>query len=288
MKSFYQLLRVKQYVKNVLIFFPLFFSLKIFYFDKVILALIAFVIFSLTASSIYIVNDVLDFEQDKNHPIKSLRPIASGKIKSNYALIISAFLILTALTMSFFINKIFVLIILTYYLMNICYSFKLKNMAIVDVFVIATGFVLRVLAGSAVIGVNPSHWIILLTLLLALFLAFSKRYDDILNLEKNLLTRKNANNYNQIFLIATTSMIGAVAIIAYVMYTLSPDVIARFSSTNIYLTSFFVIFGMVRYLQLIFVQNDVSSCPTEILYTDKYIMLSVFLWLLSFVVLFYL
>lgn len=282
-----ELLRVKQYVKNALIFFPLFFSLNFIHPNKIIETVVAFFIFSLTASSIYIINDILDLEQDKNHPVKCLRPITSGKIKPKQALFLSIGLILTTLSASFLINKMLFCIILAYYLINICYSLKLKNVAIVDVFVIAVGFVLRILAGSVVIDVKPTSWIILLTFLLALFLAFSKRYDDVKNLKNNLQTRKNAVFYNENFLIATVSMLGAISIISYIMYTLSPDVTTRFASNSIYLTTFFVIFGIVRYLQLIFVENNANSCPTEILYTDKYIILSVLLWLCSFIILIY-
>lgn len=287
MKKIFSLLRMKQYVKNAFVFLPLFFSLNVIHVDKVIITLIAFILFSLVASSIYIINDIVDIEQDKMHPKKCLRPIASGEIVTKNAVIISIILALMGFLVSFFLNKTLFYIILTYYLMNLLYSLKLKNIPILDVFIIAFGFLLRIIAGAAVIGVKPTDWIIILTFLLALFLGLSKRYDDVLNSKNNLITRKNIIHYNEYFLSAATSMVGAVVIIAYIMYTISPEVTTRFSNTHLYVTSLFVVFAMIRYLQLIFVHNDVNSCPTEILYTDKYIILSIFFWICSFVLLIY-
>lgn len=171
--------------------------------------------------------------------------------------------------------------------MNIFYSIKLKNIPILDVFIIAFGFLLRILAGAVVINVTLTNWIIILTFLLALFLGLSKRYDDILNIKNELITRKNVNQYNEYFLVAGISMVGAIVIIAYIMYTISPEVTTRFSNQHIYITSLFVIFALIRYLQLIFVGNEAHSCPTEILYKDKYIIFSILLWLLSFILLIY-
>ena len=288
MREFLKLFRVKQYIKNFFIFLPLFFSLNVLNIEKFTATFFTFVIFSLIASSIYIINDIVDVEQDKNHPVKKNRPIASGKIGPKTALFTSFILSICALFGAIVLNKYIFFIILFYYLMNVIYSLKLKNIGLVDVFIIAIGFVCRVLAGSVAINVIPTNWIVILTFLLALFLALAKRYDDVVNMKNKLVTRTNVEKYNTNFLIAAASMVASIVIVAYIMYTVSDEVIQRFSSHYIYITSIFVIFGILRYLQLVFVKNELNSCPTEILYSDKYIIFSILFWLSSFVILIYL
>jgi len=246
-------------------------------------AVVAFVLFSMVASSIYILNDYMDIEEDKQHPKKQNRPLASGKVSANKAKILMVLLSLSALSIAYAFNEMLFCVLLIYFVLNITYSLKLKHITIIDIFIIAIGFVLRLFAGASVIDNQLSMWIIIMTFLLALFLAIAKRRDDILLANQGKETRKNIDGYNLEFVNAVMVFMSGVIVVAYILYTVSDDVIARFGTHYLFLTTFFVILGIMRYMQLTFVEQN-SGNPTKIVLKDRFLQSAILLWLISFFV----
>jgi 4-hydroxybenzoate polyprenyltransferase len=292
LKSLIQLIRPEQWVKNTFIFLPLFFSRQLLNGSLLLQCVVAFFAFSFMASSIYCFNDICDVEADRLHPKKCKRPIASGKISviMAYAITVVCFVLSISILFLFGGAEKFSLmgLIVFYYLMNIAYCLKLKYYAIVDVIVISTGFVLRILVGGTATGIWLSEWIIIMTFLLALFLAFAKRRDDVVLYQNTgVLPRKNTNRYNLDFMNQVMTIVSTVTIVAYIMYTLSPDVIERFHSRNIYITAVFVLVGIIRYLQVTIVDLK-SGNPTTILLKDRFIQFCIVGWIISFFIIIYL
>jgi len=280
MKNIIKLLRPHQYVKNIFVFAPLLFSFN--YVTKdIINVTIAFVLFSIIASSIYIFNDLMDIEEDKKHPTKKGRPLASGKVSKNVAITLIISLSSMALIISYLININLFYVLLFYFLLNIAYSIRLKHITIIDIFIISTGFVLRLFAGASMIDNNLSMWIIIMTFLLALFLAVAKRRDDVLLSAKGKETRKNIDGYNLEFVNAVMVFMSGVIVVSYILYTVSSDVIERLETQYLYLTSFFVILGIMRYMQITFVEEN-SSSPTKIVLKDRFLQITIIFWLFSF------
>lgn len=291
MKNLILLLRPQQWAKNAFIFLPLFFHGDLANIDLLIKAVQAFFIFSLAASSIYCFNDIYDLDADRKHPKKSKRPIASGAVTVPQAYGLMAITLLFSLGIACFTlkeAKVPVIgVICFYYIMNILYCVKLKHKAIVDVFIIAIGFVLRVILGGIVNEIELSQWIVLMTFLLALFLAFAKRRDDVVLYQgTGVLPRKNVNRYNLDFMNQTITIVATITLVAYIMYTISDDVTQRMGSRYIYLTTIFVLAGILRYLQLTIVDVK-SGNPTKVLMHDHFIQLSIVGWLLSFMFILY-
>ena len=282
-KMYGEFLRVRQYIKNLLIFAPIFFSFSFFEYEKVLNGFFAFALFSIASSSIYILNDIYDIAEDKLHPEKKNRPIAAGKIKKNAALIISILLMLLALLFSFLFNLKVFYVIVSYIMVNILYSVRLKHIPILDIFVISLGFVLRVIVGGYATEIKTSMWLIIMSFLVALFFAIAKRRDDIVLGESGLQTRKNISGYNLEFINAGLVMMGGVIIVSYILYTVSENIVTRFRTENIYITSFFVIAGILRYMQITFVEGK-SGNPTNIFFHDRFLQSMIFLWLLSFII----
>ncbi|OBS14411.1 prenyltransferase [Elizabethkingia miricola] len=286
MKKYLKLLRVEQWVKNLFVFLPVFFSGKIMDTDLFSKSCVAFVVFSLTASCIYILNDYMDIELDKQHPEKRNRPLASGAIGKKTA--IGIFVLLIALAVGFTLYmqnqgleiQNFATVIISYFVINILYTFKLKHVAIVDICIIATGFVLRVLAGGYITGIVVSQWAILLTFILALVLAIGKRRGELINAQINGKTRKALDGYNVQFADIALSISCALAIVCYLMFTLSPEVQQKFHP-RVFYTVIFVVFAFLRYLQQTLVYNKTES-PTKIIYKDHYIQATMLLWLIAF------
>ncbi|MBU8884019.1 decaprenyl-phosphate phosphoribosyltransferase [Kaistella sp. DKR-2] len=287
MTKYLKLLRVEQWVKNLFVFAPLFFSGNITNFDLLLKSIFAFAVFSLAASSIYILNDYSDIESDRKHPEKRNRPLASGVISKTTA--IGVFVVLVILCIAliisgqqfFHLNYLkFATIIALYFLMNIAYTFKLKHIAIIDVTIIASGFVLRVLAGGYATGIYISQWAILLTFVLALVLAIGKRRGELINAQISGKTRKALDGYNVQFADIALSISCTLAIVCYLMFTLSPEVQQRFHS-RVFYTVFFVVFAFLRYLQQTLVYNKTES-PTKIIYKDRYIQITLVLWIAAF------
>jgi 4-hydroxybenzoate polyprenyltransferase len=289
MPAFIKLMRPHQYVKNLFVFFPLFFALKITDLDLVKEASIAFLSFCFAASTIYIINDIRDIEKDRAHPKKKKRPLASGKVNVMTAIAIAAILFFFSIILATISGKNLLLIISIYIVMNFFYSFGLKNIPLVDIFIIATGFLLRLLAGTefgAVEGVNPSHWIMIMTFLLSLFIAFAKRRDDLILAEKGVSVRKSIEGYSIDFVNNAMSVMSGVLIVSYLLYTLDEKVVSHFNTEYLYVTTVFVILGVFRYMQISLVFMK-SGSPTEIVFKDKFLQLTIVGWAALFLLLVY-
>lgn len=293
-KSVVTLLRPHQWLKNVFIFLPLFFDGKMLQEEYLIPSIMMFFAYSLAASGIYCFNDIFDVEADKLHPKKCKRPIASGAISKGMGYALMSLCILLSLLITGLFpwqvgeGKIFVSSIIVFYvLMNLAYCMKLKQLAIVDVFIIAIGFVLRVFAGGFATGIYLSHWIVLMTFLLALFLAFAKRRDDVVMYENTgMKARKNVNRYNLDFMNQAIAIIASITMVCYIMYTVSPEVITRFHSPYVYMTSIFVLAGIIRYMQITIVDVK-SGSPTKVLMKDRFIQSCMAGWLITFSLIIY-
>lgn len=289
MKKYLKLLRVEQWVKNLFVFVPLFFSGNIKNFDLLTKSIFAFIIFSLAASVVYILNDYNDIEADRKHPEKRRRPLASGDVSKSQAIGIFIGLVMADIALVFFAQNYFgenlwkfAAIVGSYFVMNLAYTFKLKHVPIVDISIIATGFVLRVLAGGYMTGISISQWAILLTFVLALVLAIGKRRGELINAQVSGKTRRALDGYNVQFADIALSISVTLAIMCYLMFTLSPEVQAKFHS-RVFYTVLFVLFAFLRYLQQTLVYNRTES-PTKILYRDRYIQITLILWVAAFLI----
>ena len=292
MIHYIQLLRPLQWLKNVFVFAPIFFSNHLLELEYFVPTLVLFASFCMVSSSIYCFNDLRDVEADRIHPKKSKRPIASGKVsvKGGYVMMIlclTAAFALIPLTKS--VNTPYLYIIIGgYWLMNIAYCIKLKQIAILDVSIIAIGFVLRVLAGGVVVNIWVSHWLVMMTFLVTLFLALTKRNDDYRLFEQTgLKPRVSITGYNKTFINEATAIVASVTLVCYFMYTMSEEVIARMDTRYVYLTSGWVLAGLLRYLQNMIVFG-LSGSPTKSLVKDHFIQLCVIGWIVSFFVIIYL
>ena len=281
-KDLIVLVRPQQYTKNVFIFLPIFFGLQITNTQFLINALIAFIAFSLSASAIYILNDYHDREEDRKHPVKKLRPLASGTVSLKSAMLLMVCLFAMGTGLMAVLSYKALAFLLAYFVLNISYSLFLKHVSIVDVMIIAIGFVLRLFIGSAVTGISLSMWIVVMTFLLALFLALAKRRDDVLiYLDTGEKMRKTIDGYNLQFLDNAMMIMAAVVIVAYILYTTSPEATLRVGNNYLYITAFFVILGIMRYLQIAFVEKN-SGSPTRVLLTDRFTQVVVVGWLAAF------
>jgi decaprenyl-phosphate phosphoribosyltransferase len=285
--SLIKLIRPQQWVKNTFLFVPIFFSGDFFDTDRMLMLFLGFVAFSIVSSAVYVLNDFKDIEADKLHPVKQFRPLASGAISKTVALVLMFLLGATGLGLSYFIKDSFCLLLIGYVVMNIFYSLGLKNVSIVDILIVATGFVLRTIAGGIIADVPISHWLVIMIFLLSLFLVLAKRREDMLEyVASGKAIRKSIANYNMDFINLTITMLSGVIIVSYIMYTVSPEVVERMHSTNLYMTSVFVITGLLRYLQITLVENR-SGSPVRILYTDKFIHITLVGWILTFFLIIY-
>ncbi len=292
MTKFLRLLRVEQWVKNLFVFLPLFFSGNFLNTELFLKSCVAFVVFSLASSTIYIINDYADAESDRQHPDKKNRPIASGAISKKTALGIATLLIGLIISIILFITAglqqnigKFAIVILAYLGMNLAYTFRLKHVAIIDVCLISIGFVLRVMAGGYSTEIPISQWAILLTFVLALVLALGKRRGELINAQISGKTRRSLDGYNVQFADIALSISVTLAIISYLMFTVQPEVQNRFGN-KIFYTFIFVVFAFLRYLQQTLVHNRTES-PTKIIYKDRYIQATLILWVVSYFLLIY-
>lgn len=289
--SILRLTRPKQWIKNFFVFIPMFFGGELFDLHSVWLAVLTFFAFSLIASSIYCYNDIVDVDADRHHPVKCLRPIASGEvsIRMGYILMI--------LTFCFGMGVLFLLppevmsqvmaVIVFYYVLNLAYCSKLKQFAILDVCIVAFGFVLRILAGGFACELALSNWIVIMTFLLTLFMSFAKRRDDVLRMnETGEAPRKNTVRYNLTFINQAITITASVTLVCYIMYCVSPEVSERFDTPYLYLTFVFVLLGLLRYIQIAVV-DEKSGDPTKIILRDHFSQIIVVAWILSFLLMIY-
>ena len=292
MMQYIHLLRPLQWLKNLFVFAPIFFSSNLLKGEFFWPTLIVFMAFCLVSSSIYCFNDLRDMEADRLHPKKQKRPIASGavSVKSGYAMMIICTIgAFALLPFSQSVNLPYLYLILAiYWLMNIAYCLQLKQYALIDVTIIAIGFVMRVLIGGLTTDIWISHWLVLMTFLVTLFLAFTKRNDDYRIYEQTgLKPRVSITGYNKTFINEATAIIASVTLVCYIMYTMSEEVISRMGTRYVYLTSGWVLAGMLRYLQNMIVFG-LSGSPTKSLVKDHFIQFCVLGWIASFFVILYL
>ena len=274
-----KLMRPKQWIKNFFVFGALIFSYSFLNLNKTIAALIAFILFCLISSTVYIMNDILDVEKDRVHPKKRFRPIASGAISIKQAIIALVVLLAISMISSFMINKGLFFILVLYFINNIFYSFKIKNIVILDVISIAVGFILRVIAGGVAIDVSLSGWILLCTFFISLFLGFEKRRNEIIKLEgKANEHRKILDDYSDELLKQFSDITLTCTVISYAMYTF-----VAYENAYMMITNIFVVYGLFRYKYLSMKKGQGGS-PTETVMTDKSIIIDVILWVITSVV----
>lgn len=282
-----KLCRVHQWVKNGFIFLPAFFGQALTA-ESGVQLLLGFMCFSFLASAVYIFNDVIDAPADRLHNEKKQRPIASGAFSAGKAYGLAATLLLVALGGAFFINEMFLMACGAYLFQNILYSTWLKKFALIDITIISLGFLIRLFAGGVIAEVPISSWMYIMAFLLAMLLALGKRRDDLLILKnEGTEVRKSVKGYSLEYVNIVSVMLSAVTLVAYIMYTLSPEVIARVGNSHVYVTSLFVFLGLMRYLQLALVYESTGN-PTMIMLKDNPTRLTVLGWLLTFGYLLYL
>jgi 4-hydroxybenzoate polyprenyltransferase len=287
MRTILPTLRPQQWVKNFVLFAGLIFSQNLGNKGMILKALAGFALFCLMSSSVYVFNDIMDVESDRNHPTKSSRPIASGRMKIGTAVFLSIFLASVSLTLSVWLNPFFALTAAAYFILNLLYSVYLKNVVIIDVMCIAAGFVIRAVAGAVIIGVEISAWLVVCTTLLALFLAFGKRRHELILLECQATDhRKILSEYSPYFLDQMISVVTASTVVAYAFYTISSDVEQKLGTKQMDLTIPFVLYGVFRYLYLIH-QKEGGGSPTRMLLNDKPILANIILWLLAVILIVY-
>ena len=283
-----RLARPYQYVKNLFVFVPAFFGFR--FFDPQVMgrSAVCFVAFCLAASAVYVLNDWMDREEDARHPTKRDRPIASGRVGAGAALAFGLALMAGGLGVAAALDPVLLAPLGVYLALNLSYSLGLKRIAIVDVVVIALGFNLRLEAGSLVSGVDLSHWIVVMTFLLALFLGFAKRRDDLVlegaNGGERLRTVSSA--YSLAFLDAVLVMSASIVILCYILWTISPQVIERLGTESLYLTSVFVLLGVLRYMQIAMVLEN-SGNPSKALLRDRFLHLVLLGWVGAFLFILY-
>ena len=290
MKKTLLLIRPQQWIKNGFVLIPMFFGGRLLNVDDAIASVITFFAFSFVASAIYCFNDIVDVEADRRHPVKCHRPIASGAVSVPTAYALMVILTLLSALLLFFLPQRAgetAGIVAFYFLLNMAYCLWLKRHAIIDVCTVAFGFVLRILAGGMACDVAVSNWLVLMTFLLALFLSFAKRRDDVLRMnETGEPPRRNTIRYNLTFVNQAITVTGTVTLVCYIMYTVSPEVVSRFHAPYLYLTSIFVLVGLLRYMQLTVV-DEVSGDPTKILLRDRFTQAIVVAWIMSFLLIIY-
>ena len=281
-------MRPEQYVKNIFVFAPMFFGGALLNEGTWLNVGVAFLCFCFVASAIYIVNDYFDIQADREHPTKKFRPLASGTVHVKNAFILSALLFVVSIALSMSVSSELTAILVMYVFANVLYSRWLKHIAILDLNIIAFGFVLRLLAGSVATDVTPSIWILLITYILTLFLALGKRRTDVVLASKGKEVRRSIEGYNIMFVDIVLGMLAAVLTVCYIFYCISPEVQDHYNSKLLYVSIIFVINGLFRYLKLAIVDESTYS-PTLILLTDRFLQITIlgYLILMSYLLYFH-
>lgn len=281
LKELARLLRPYQYTKNLFIFLPIFFSGQIFHLGLTIRCFSAFLAFCAVASAVYIFNDIKDVREDRAHPIKRHRPMASGRVSIRTGYVAMLALLIVGFSISYYYKGLLQLLSI-YLVLNVLYSAKLKHIPIIDITIISVGFVIRLFVGSVVAGIPLTKWIVVMTFLLALFIGLAKRRDDVIVYQQNgQRVRRSIDGYTLEFINVSTAMITGVIIVAYIMYTLSSEIISKFNSDNLYFSTIFVILGMLRYMQITYVENK-SGSPSDILCRDRFLQIVLVCWVAFF------
>jgi 4-hydroxybenzoate polyprenyltransferase len=270
--------RPREWIKNTFIFAPLLFSQNALNPELALKSAYAFALFCLAAAGVYLINDVWDRREDQNHPQKRLRPIASGALSVRVAAPAAVIFYLVAVAGALFLKPMFGAVTFAYVLLSVAYSKWLKHAVILDVFSIAAGFVLRVVAGAVVIDVVMSHWLLICTMLLALFLGFSKRRCELVALAADAsLHRRVLTEYDARFLDMMIAIVTSATVIAYTLYTVSHETVQRFHTDRLLWTLPFVLYGIFRYLYLVYHKNSGGN-PSQILVSDRPLLITIFVW----------
>jgi len=279
-------MRPRQWLKNLIVFAALIFAQRLSQPEMVVRSVLGFLLFCATSSAIYIINDLFDAERDRRHPLKARRPIASGALGFAPAVTAAAVLLIGALLAAFTLSWPFGAILLIYAILNLLYSLWLKEVVIIDVMVIAAGFVLRAVGGALIIDVPISTWLIICTILLSLFLAFCKRRQELESLDEAGEHRATLREYSVDFIDQMINVVTASTVVAYTFYTVSPEVELKLGTQHLYLTVPFVLYGIFRYLYLVH-RKGIGGSPTQALLTDRPLLTCVALWGITVVVLLY-
>lgn len=286
LRNLVRLARPQQYVKNLFIFGAPFFGDKLGDLQTMLRCVLAFAAFSLLASAVYVFNDLRDKDWDRQHPEKRQRPVASGAVPPRRAWVFAACLLGASCLAWPFLHGASLLLLCGYLLLNVLYSLQLKHVAVIDVAVLSLGFVLRALMGAVEAQVAPSPWLVVMTFLLAMFLALAKRRDDLLLLQTGNAPRKCLDGYNIEFVSMAMVLMAGVVIVSYVLFTVSPEVTERYGTQYLYLTAFWVILGILRFLQISIVHEQ-SGSPTQVVLTDIFLQLVLLAWLANYLLIIY-
>ena len=290
MKNLIRLIRPHQWIKNLVVLLPVFFGGALLQPEAVYAALVTALSFSFAASSIYCLNDIVDVEDDRRHPVKCHRPMASGAITVVQGYLLMALMFALSMVSTLLLSSHqteTASVILFYWLLNIAYCLKLKRYAIIDVCIVAFGFVLRILAGGYATDIRLSRWIVLMTFLLMLFLSFAERRDDVVRMnETGHAPRQNTIRYNLTFINQSITITASVTLVCYIMYTVSPETIQNFHTDYLYLTSVFVLVGLLRYIQISVVDKK-SGDPTKVMLHDRFMQCTVLAFGLAFLFIIY-
>jgi len=282
-----KLLRPQQWIKNGVVLAGLIFSGQAANPEYQKISLLALIAFCLLSSSVYTLNDIRDIERDRQHPYKKNRPLASGRVSVTAAIIIGLVMAIGGLVLSYSINLNFFYVSAAYLILNILYTFILKDIVIIDVMSIAAGFVLRALAGAVAINVEFSNWLLITTFVLALFLGLGKRRHEILVLEGEASShRKILDKYSPYLLDQLIGVVTASTVITYLFYTLSSEVQLKLHTNYLFITIPFVIYGIFRYLYLVH-KEEKGGSPTRLLLADRPLLIDVLLWLASVTIILY-
>jgi 4-hydroxybenzoate polyprenyltransferase len=280
-------LRPEQWTKNLLVLAPLALSKHLFEQGPLLRSLLAFALFCGLSGTVYLLNDVADVERDRRHPLKRLRPVASGSLSLRAALAMAATLGTACLALSFVLGRPFVACATAYLALNLAYSFRLKEVVILDVLSVSLGFVLRPVAGAVAIGAQISEWLLICTILLALFLTLAKRRHELTSLNASASEhRKSLAEYSPYLLDQMISVVTASCVTAYAFYTTALDTREKFQTDRLVWTLPFVLYGIFRYLYLVH-QKEKGGSPTDVLLTDRPLLLTVGLWALAIVAIVY-
>ncbi|MCK4573280.1 MAG: decaprenyl-phosphate phosphoribosyltransferase [candidate division Zixibacteria bacterium] len=287
LKLFAGLIRPGQWIKNTVVLAALVFAGEITSVASVETALAAMVVFCLLSSAVYVFNDLIDREQDQQHPLKKMRPIASGRVSPTVAVVLMLILLAVALAGAYLIGPLFLLVSAAFIVLNLTYTIWLKNIVIVDVMSIGISFVLRALAGAVAIDVPASTWMLINTLFLALFLAFGKRRHELLLLEDSATAhRKILGRYSPYLLDQLIAVVTPSVVVMYMLYSFSTEVSTKLGTDMLFLTIPFVIYGVFRYLYLIH-KEECGGSPTKVLISDMPILITVVLWILTVIMVLY-
>jgi len=280
-------LRPRDWIKNTFVLAGAIFAERLLVPGVLAKVAAGFILFCFGASAVYLFNDFMDVEKDRLHPQKAKRPLPSGRLKKKVAIVFAAIIVSIVVPLSFYLKPEFALWVLTYVVMNALYSIKLKDFVVLDVMMVAAGYVIRVMAGCSLASVAPSDWLIVCTMTMSLFLVFCKRRQElILVTNSGKTSRQTLKDYSMGFLDQMIAIVTAATLISYVLYTLSQETVAKFGTRKLILTSPFVLYGIFRYLYIIY-QKDAGGNPTDTLFSDPPLFINALLWAFTVFIIIY-